>query len=438
MNMKVGLIQEQSLRLNMTKELQQAITLLQYSSVDLISYLQEVTLENPLIDFIDKSSTSVFYHNRGKQHTDEKNNWIENVSRKESSLNEHLRAQLFDFELSPIERRAMEILIDAVDSNGYMSEDLKNLSIKFAIPLDVFENQLSLLQSLEPIGVGARSLQECLLLQLKNAQDMPENAEFILTEYFKPFAEKAWKDISKKTGISLKQIQSIHDFIQTLNPRPGLKYEVTSPNYIIPDLVVEEENGEWVVYYNDDLLPQIRMNTSYEPLMQMGNDQEIKSYVSNKLQQCRWLIKSLEQRKDTLVKVMYEIIRKQQDFFYFRNQLLKPLTLKDIADSLDIHESTVSRAVRDKYVQTPFGLYELKYFFTNRVSSNNLEDTSSANVKKVIQDLVNNEDKKRPLSDQKIADLLKKDYNMNVSRRTVAKYRDQLQIPSSSLRKRFV
>jgi len=438
MNMKVGLIQEQSLRLTMTKELQQAITLLQYSTVDLVSYLQEVTLENPLIEFIDKSSTSVFYHNKGKQHTDEKDNWIENVSRKDSSLNDHLRAQLFDFELSTLERRAMEILIDAVDSNGYMTEDLENLSTKFNIPFYVLEKQLSLLQSLEPIGVGARSLQECLLLQVKHAQDKPEHIEIILKEYFKPFAEKAWKDISKKTGVSLKEIQRIHDYIQTLNPRPGLQFEDTSPNYIVPDLVVEEVNGEFVVYYNDDLLPQIRMNTSYEPLIQMGNDQEIKSYVSNKLQQCRWLMKSLEQRKDTLVKVMYEIIRKQQDFFYFKNQLLKPLTLKDIADSLNIHESTVSRAVKDKYVQTPFGLYELKYFFTNRVASNSLEDTSSAHVKKVIQELIEKEDKKRPLSDQKIADILKKDYNMNVSRRTVAKYRDQLQIPSSSLRKRYV
>ncbi|MDQ0161998.1 RNA polymerase factor sigma-54 [Aeribacillus alveayuensis] len=437
MNMKVGLFQEQTLKLTMTKELQQAITLLQYSTVDLISYLQEVTLENPLIDFIDKSNSNQFYHNKRKQHTDEKQNWIENVSRKGSSLHEHLRSQLFDFHFSSVERQAMEILIDAVDSNGYMTEDLENISKKFAIPLEVLEKQLHVLQSLDPVGVGARSLQECLLLQLKQIKDKPAYTEFILREYFKPFAEKTWKEISKKTGLSLKEIQCIHDFIQTLNPRPGLQYEDTHPNYIIPDLIVEEKHGEWVVFYNDDLLPQIRISANYEPLIEMGNDSEIKSYVTSKIQQCRWLVKSLEQRKDTLVKVMYEIIRHQHEFFYSKNQILKPLTLKDIADSLLIHESTVSRAVKDKYVQTPFGLYELKYFFTNRVASNDLEDTSAANVKQMIQKLVEGEDKKRPLSDQKIADFLKKEYNMSVSRRTVAKYRDQLNIPASSIRKRY-
>ncbi|WP_243290353.1 RNA polymerase factor sigma-54 [Bacillus sp. FJAT-47783] len=437
MNMKFGLFQEQSLKLTMTKELQQAITLLQFSTVDLVSYLQEVTLENPLIDFIDKSNTNEFYHKKGTKHTDQKDNWIENVSRKGSSLNEFLRAQLYDFCFLPRERNAMEILIDAVDSNGYMTEDLSDLSRKFHVPVDLLEKQLSILQTLEPVGVGARNLQDCLLLQIQRIDHKPEHAEWIVRDYFQPFAQKAWKEVSKQTGLSLSDIQIIHDFIQTLNPRPGLQYEDTAPTYIVPDLIVEEHNGQWNVYYNDDLLPQIRMNASYEPLMKTGTDHEIKSYVTNKMQQCRWLVKSLEQRKDTLLKVMHEIIRHQTDFFYLKNQLLKPLTLKDIADSLNIHESTVSRAVKDKYVQTPFGLLELKYFFTNRVASSQSDDTSSANVKNIIQKLIENENKKRPLSDQKIANLLKENYNMTVSRRTVAKYRDQLNIPSSSLRKRF-
>lgn len=437
MNMKVGLIQEQSLKLTMTKELQQAITLLQYSTVDLVSYLQEVTLENPLIDLIDKSSTSVLYHKKGTQHTDEKENWIENVSKSGMSLHEHLRAQLCDFHLTKEERNAMEVLIDAVDSNGYMKEDLQTLSSQFHIPFSNLEKQLSILQTLEPTGVGARDLQECLLIQLRNRDDTPDQACFILENYFQPFAQKAWKEIVKETGLTLPDIQAIYDYIQSLNPRPGLQYEDEAPTYIVPDLIVEEEQGQWKVYYNDEFLPQIRMNANYEPLMNVGTDSEIKSYVTSKLQQCKWLIKSLEQRKDTLLKVMHEIIRHQPDFFVLKNQQLKPLTLKDIADVLNVHESTVSRAVKDKYVQTPFGLFELKYFFTNRIASSETSDTSAQNVKKVIQQLIEEENKQRPLSDQKIADVLKKDYQMVVSRRTVAKYRDQLNIPSSSMRKRY-
>lgn len=164
----------------------------------------------------------------------------------------------------------------------------------------------------------------------------------------------------QKTGLSLNALQQIFDFVQTLNPRPGLQFDEETPNYIIPDLMIEERNGDWIVYYNEDLLPQIKINRDYEPIVQ--TEKEVKSYVQTKLHQGRWLLKSLEQRKETLVKVMQEIIRFQKDFFYLKNNILKPLTLKDIADSLNIHESTVSRAVNDKFVQTPFGLYELKYF----------------------------------------------------------------------------
>ncbi|MEK5272221.1 RNA polymerase factor sigma-54 [Aeribacillus sp. FSL K6-8394] len=433
MHIKMDLVQNQSLRLAMTKELKQAIGLLQYSTIDLVSYLREITLENPFVE-LEESHPPIFYHNQRKQQraSKEDGRWIENMPKKGMGLKDHLRNQLVEFRFTENERRAIHILIDAVDSNGYMSEDLSRLSEKFQISIDLFEKQLSVLQSLDPIGVGARSLQECLLLQAKEIEEKPEGSEFVLKEHFHLFATKAWKDLSKKTGLSLNALQQIFDFVQTLNPRPGLQFDEETPNYIIPDLMIEERNGDWIVYYNEDLLPQIKINRDYEPIVQ--TEKEVKSYVQTKLHQGRWLLKSLEQRKETLVKVMQEIIRFQKDFFYLKNNILKPLTLKDIANSLNIHESTVSRAVNDKFVQTPFGLYELKYFFTNKVGE---EDTSSANVKQVIQQLIDQENKQRPLSDQKIANLLKENYNMNVSRRTVAKYRDQLNIPSSNLRKRY-
>ncbi|MFC0274632.1 RNA polymerase factor sigma-54 [Metabacillus herbersteinensis] len=439
MDMKMGLIQEQSLKLSMTQELKQAITLLQYSTVELASYIQELAMENPLIEIKETNHTNILTKKSTRKPMHQsKESLIENVSSRNGSLREYLRSQLVDTPLTREEKKCLHFLIDALDTNGYLKDDLEELAKSLQFSIEFAEEQLSMLQDLEPAGVGARSLQECILLQLQRCPNRHLTAEAIIANHFRIFAEKSWKDLSKKTKLTLIEIQEIHDIVKQLEPRPGLQYQEEEASYIVPDLIVREVNNSLGIYFNDEISPRINVNKQYEPLVNVPNDKELKSYISSKLQQGRWLEKSLEQRKDTMLRVMKEITIRQEDYFYNGEGFLKPLTLKDIADELEIHESTVSRTVKDKYVQTPHGLVEMKSFFSTRLDQQgNADDLSSSTVKTTIETLVQKENKAHPLSDQKIANVLKTDYGINVSRRTVAKYRDQLTIPSSALRKRY-
>ncbi|TDL78862.1 RNA polymerase factor sigma-54 [Peribacillus frigoritolerans] len=439
MDMKVGLFQEQSLKLNMTQELKQAITLLQYSSMELASYIEDLTLENPLIELKEKPESGVLYHtsSRTKMTSSSKNSdMIENVSSLGTTLQQHLEAQLLGMKLTPSEKRTLHILIQALDPNGYIEADLSVLSDKFNLSADELNQQLTVLQKLDPAGVGARNLQECISIQLARLPQRNKTAELIVKDYFYLFAEKSWKELAKKTKLDLKEIQNVQDFIKTLHPRPGLAYHHVHDNYIVPELTVAKVHGEWQVMYNDDISPKVAVNSAYESNFSSIEDSEVKHYLTAKLNQCRWLIKTLNQRKETMMKVMKEIVRRQTDFFEKGELFMKPLTLKVVADAIEVHESTVSRTVREKYVQTPHGLYELKFFFSNGLEQSSQEITSST-VKTIIEQMIEKEDKLAPLSDQKIVSKLAVDHQIDVSRRTVAKYRDQLGIASSSARKRY-
>ncbi|WP_191566742.1 RNA polymerase factor sigma-54 [Metabacillus idriensis] len=439
MDMKVGLFQEQSLKLNMTQELKQAITLLQYSSIELVSYIEDLTLENPLVELKEKQDSSVLYHTSSRTRatsTSKKSDMIENVSSHVSTLQQHLEAQLLGMKLSATEKRALHILIQALDPNGYIEADLSLLADKFSIRLEDLHEQLIVLQNLDPAGVGARNLQECISIQLSRLPERNKTAELIVNNHFYLFAEKAWKELSKKTKLDLKEIQSIQDFIKTLHPRPGLAYHHVHENYIVPELIVSKIHDEWEVMFNDEVSPNVTINSKYEADFSSTEDADVKNYLSSKLNQCRWLIKTLNQRKDTMMKVMKEIVRRQTDFFEKGELFMKPLTLKTVADAIEVHESTVSRTVREKYVQTPHGLYELKYFFSNGLEQSS-PDISASAVKTIIEQMIGREDKLTPLSDQKIVAKLLEEHNIDVSRRTVAKYRDQLGIASSAVRKRY-
>lgn len=435
MDMRAGLIQEQSLTLNMTQEIRQAIALLQYSSLELASYIQEIALDNPLIEV----KENIFTNKLNKKSHRKVNNClpIENVSKETVSLEEYIRSQLVDAKLNKKENRYLSFLINGLDSNGYLQEDIFQLA-KHAKMCDKFlERQLKVLQSLEPAGIGARSLQECILLQLRRLPVRNEKAEEVIANYFELFAKKSWRELSEKVSISLAELQKIHDQIKLLDPRPGLQYENACTTYVIPDLSIQLKDDELQIYYHDEMTPEVKVSTEYKRYIEKVNDKECKSYLSAKIQQCKWLQKSLQQRKETMIKIMKVIALKQIEFFKKGKVFLKPLTLKDIADSLQIHESTVSRAIKNKYVQTPQGLFEMKFFFSTKLDRENEQDISSTTVKEKIAQLILNEDKTSPLSDQKIANLLQNDYRINISRRTVAKYRDQLNIVSSVKRKEY-
>jgi RNA polymerase sigma-54 factor len=437
MNIQTGLFQQQTLKLNMTKELTQAIALLQYSSMELVDFLQEQVMENPLIEITVKDVPSIPSQRKKPKKRENEKSWIENVSASKKTLHEHLYDQLSLTKLTEKEKKIARYLIDQLDHNGYLTSPLEEVAKRFSISIQHADQILKIIQTFDPAGIGARSLQECLLLQLERLESCPHLAKLIIEHHFQCFAKKQWKEIAKSLDVQLSDIQEIHDFIQTLQPRPGLAYSAEEPMYIVPDLAVENVNGEWIIRVIDDYMPALSLNETYIQELSMVNDKEIKSFLQDKMYQYRWLMKSLEQRKQTLLNVMKEIFFRQQGYFQHGPAHLKPLTMKEIAEALNIHESTVSRAVKDKFVQTPFGIVEMKSFFTTGLQTDGDEETSAAKVKQLIQMLVDQEDKTKPLSDQKIVDMLKKEHGMVVSRRTIAKYRDQLGIPSSSKRKRY-
>jgi len=425
--MKMELVQQQALKLNMTQELQQAISLLQYSSAELLSYVQELTIENPLIE-VKESHQSPFRQTRSSSN---KQSFIENTVKEETNLRDHLRHQLIDFSLTKQDRVCLELLINALDSNGYLKDSLKDLAQVMNVNEELLESKLYFLQSLDPAGIGARTLQECILLQLRRLPMRNELAETIISEHFRLFAEKSWKELAKILKIKISQIQEIHQVIKQLEPRPGLKYGIDDSSYVTPDMTIKKVNGTWHIIYNDELIPQLIVHSPMESI-----DKEAKNYYAKNLIQGRWLLRAIEQRKETMINVMNEILKRQDDFFTRGKSFLKPLTLKDIADALDIHESTVSRTVKDKFVLTPHGLMNMKSFFSTKLSEGQ-GDVSAASVKLKLKEVIDSENKKKPMSDQKIANTLKTLYDIGISRRTVTKYREQLNIPTSSIRKEY-
>jgi RNA polymerase sigma-54 factor len=435
--MRAELLQEQRLKLALTKELTQAIELLQYSAVELQSFLYEQSLDNPFLEIRDHR-----WKRSGRRLSEkDKKQWLENMSARSETLSAHLMAQLPALSLAKQEERAVRYLIASLDEDGYLRIELEEIADRLAISREEAEKALEIVQSLEPAGVGARSLEECLYLQLRRLPERDEFAEQIIKHHFSLFAEKSWKTLAKQLGVDIASLQRVWDLIRTLEPRPGIHYTKEMPHFIIPDIIVERgaKEGEWRIFFNDDVHPELVWNREYEQQISYSCDSQVHGFVKDKYRQFLWLVKSLEQRKQTLLNIMAVIVNKQLPCLETGFAALKPLTMREVAEELGIHESTVSRAVKNKYVQTPFGTVELRRFFASSVSPVYAEEdaASSVKVKMVMKQLIEAEDKKQPLSDQKLAELLQEQYGIAVSRRTVAKYREQLHIPSSAKRKQY-
>ncbi|WP_018921914.1 RNA polymerase factor sigma-54 [Salsuginibacillus kocurii] len=451
MNMEMNLLQKQTLKLVMTQELRQAISLLQYSTTELQDYIDEMSLENPLME-IEKQeptvdpemafSSPVIWNDEEvqtqEQEEQEERSIFETISNQSKSIVEELVQQIREQNVSDDKRVLYMYIARHVGDDGYLKIDGEEAADELNASAAEIEEAVRFIQCLEPAGIGARTVQECLLLQLARRQDADPLAETLIQHHLEDLASRKWKQIAKAQEVSLERIQQAHDFIQTLEPRPVCNYGVDSPGHLVPDVHVEYIEGEWSVYLNDSSLPRIRMNRHYRKLLQQASDSDAFDYAAKKYKQLTWLLKSIDQRQQTLQRVTEEIVACQVEFFEKGAAYLKPLTLKDIAEKAEVHESTVSRATTHKYVQTPRGLFELKDFFSSSVEHNqNGEQTSSAVIKSWIESYVEAEDKRKPLSDQKIVQKLKEDQQINVSRRAIAKYRDALSIPSSSKRKRF-
>ncbi|MEG7334976.1 RNA polymerase factor sigma-54 [Bacillus sp. 0102A] len=435
--MDMKLQQVQVLKPQLTQELRQAITLLGYHSAELAEYIDELSLENPLIERKETDTPPLSYHKTNKNRMNPQEAGLQ-LSDPQKTLQDVLKQQSLDMNLTNSEKKIFNYLIHSLDSNGYLEEEVEEAARRLSVSAKEAEAVLAKLQSLEPAGIGARSLQECILLQLQRLPDRNEQAEMLVSAHFDAFAQKNWKALSKETGIPLHTIQDISDDIAALHPRPGLLFARPEQDmYIEPDIFISVKSGHIAAELNTRSFPEIELHSQYRPLLSSGSCQDTASYLSAKYQEWRWLSRALRQRKQTITRIVNELITRQREFFLKGRSAMKPLTLREIADCLSLHESTVSRAIKGKTLQTPYGLFEMKLFFSAKAEASGDGDASNYAVKTHLEDLINQEDKTKPFSDQKIADLLYEQHGIQISRRTVAKYRDQMSIPSSAARKRY-
>ncbi|MFD2922357.1 RNA polymerase factor sigma-54 [Halobacillus naozhouensis] len=435
--MKLELLQKQ--KMVMTPHLNQAITMLQYNTVEMEQFIQEESLENPMIELEEPKQDVSFsedipmstYQAKPSSYMEE--DQLDTLSGEEKCLTDHLNDQVCLLNLQEKERVILNYLILSLDENGYLTICSDEAARLLRVSEADVENGISLLQQLEPAGVGARSLQECLLLQLGAYHPHDQAAEQVISEHLNELAQHNWKQLASLLAISLEQVKSIAQLIQSLDPKPGAAISPPSTKYLVPDIILEKVAGTYTISLNDRFIPGIRLNKQYSNYLGQNNDAS--AYLSKHYQRYMWLLKSIEQRRTTIVNVTKVIIEKQMDFLETGNMgALQPMTMKDVAEEIDVHESTVSRATKNKVIQTPKGTYELRLFFTSKLGENE-DGTSSAKVKTLLKQLITSENKKRPLSDQKISDHFKNEEDVKVSRRTIAKYREELRILPSSRRK---
>ncbi len=468
-----------SQKLALTPALQQAIKLLQLTVPELQQEIKKELLENPLLEevrnieeqethlqkkeeerkdllhekdlniedfFRDYFDDQYVPKNRNKEYSDNDINY-ENFVSKKQSLTEYLEWQAgINIEDENVYNAVLTI-IPYIDSNGYLKvpEEFKHkyssvvdyLSDELGLDKGLIEKAIKEIQKFDPTGVGATSLEECLWLQCVYLGF--ENDEILKKMIFNHLEDIASNQVSKialMLGISEEDVKNYIDFIKKLEPKPGRKYSSEETHYIIPDVIVFKVDDEYYVDLNEDGIPGLKVNKQYAEMLKNRDkiEKETESYIKEKLKSALWLIKSIHNRQKTILKVAKSIVEKQRDFFDFGIEYMKPLTLKDIADELGIHESTVARVVKNKYMQTPRGVFELKYFFSSKLSTSSGIDVSAMAVKEKIKKIIENENRQKPYSDSEIVKILRSQ-GIKIARRTVAKYREELGIDSSSKRK---
>src|SRR5690625_150909 len=436
--MELVLQQKQTLNLVMTAELRQAIALLQYSTYELYQFIQEQQMENPLIELEEKVQ-DIPYRQPSSQTSNfdqEQSNPIDFMASYDENIYDDLLEQVQWLDIDEWYQQILQYLVLNLDENGYLPLTTKEIADQLAISELEAEEGIKYLQQLEPIGVGARSLSECLKLQMDYYYPEETFASHIVKHHLTELANKKWHALARKYNVALADIQYIFHLIQTLEPKPNIHLSSQTNEYVYPDIIITEENGKFFVQLNDHYLPDIRLNKQYLPLL---NDQSsMSTYMNKQYKNYQWLLNSMEQRRSTILKITKVVIQRQKDFFKNGFASLKPLTLREVAEDIDMHESTVSRATMNKVIQTPKGSFAMRMLFSSKVDAKGGSFTSQAKVKLLIQTLIKEENKRKPLSDQKIANYLQENKGITISRRTVAKYREELKIPSSRQRKEIV
>jgi RNA polymerase sigma-54 factor len=381
------------------------------------------------------------YGGRESSQTDqEKRDFVEASITRSQTLAESLEWQLLLVAKDDQEKNLGKVIIGNLDENGYMTDKIEEIAASQKVAPQEIEKVLGLIQTFEPPGVGARDLRECLLLQLDNKTgELARRAHRVVRDHFEDMEKRRYAVITKDLGCDNGQLREVLAFIATLEPKPGRSFQENETKYITPDVYVRKIEGEYVVVLNDEPVPKLRISPYYRRLLKDKkalDGKETKKFLEGKIQSAIWLIKNIEQRRKTIYRVTEAIFRIQRDFLEIGISALKPLTLKQVADMIGMHESTVSRVTTHKYVQTPRGLFELKFFFTSGLESVDGLDISSLSVKEKIKELVSQEPPQKPYSDQKIMQSLN-DQGLSIARRTIAKYREELKIPSASQRRKL-
>jgi len=494
--------------LTMTPQLQQAIRLLQLSTLELQTEIQEVLESNPMLEIeedgnasdpLDDSKQKAENDNTGlnEQDTvdgqelsdlqndaaaqdvdlnsqdmpdelpvdsqwddvyepalassaplsgedDKAREFLENQSSTDGALIDHLLDQLLVTTMSDTDRTIALAIIDGIDEDGYLQESVEEIHSGLVddleIELDEVEAVLHLIQHFDPIGVAARDLKECLILQMEqfSADEYPvlKKTRQIIKDHLDLLGNHDYAKLKRYNRINDDELADIIRFIQALNPKPGSYISKSSTQYVVPDVFVTKTNGRWSVRLNGETAPKLRINPTYAAYIQRGKQSDDNTFMKNNMQEARWFIKSLQSRNETLMRVATSIVEHQRTFLDYGEEGMKPLVLREIADELELHESTISRVTTHKYMHTPKGVFEFKYFFSSHVGTSDGGECSATAIRAMIKKLIEAEEPRKPLSDNKIANLLV-DQGINVARRTVAKYREAMMIPPSNERKRL-
>lgn len=471
-------------QLVITPQLQQAIRLLQLTRLELVDMINQEMKENPLLEEIEEGKESFDEEDQAPaekveepvppvEHTGEVKgegegadefdweNYLENynlasLSRtgeqdgeerpsfenfvsKSTTLFDHLNWQLHLSHLSDEEQRAGAWIIGNLDEDGYLKVSLEEFAAESGLPLEQLEKVLRKIQEFDPVGVAARDLKECLLIQLYQLSPRDPVAEKIVQEHLSLLKNRNYPAIAKRLGVSVEKVNRSASLISRLEPKPGRAYGGEVAQEIIPDVYVYKLEGEYVVSLNDEGVPRLKVNSYYRRILAEGRSahQEDRKYIQEKLRSALWLIRSIDQRQRTIYKVAKSIVKFQKDFLDQGVQYLRPLVLRDVAEDIQMHESTISRVTNNKYMHTPQGIYELKFFFNAGILSVQGEAKASESVKSLLREIIEQENPRKPYSDEKLVKMLK-ERNIHIARRTISKYRETMKILSSSERRKVV
>lgn len=396
-----------------------------------------VSLDEEWRDYMAQASSSSTEGFRRSQEAQDKRQFFFDSIPVQETLQQNLIGQLNQTVLNADDRKTAELIIGNIDDNGFLQSTPEEMALSSGVPKGDFEKMLALIQGFYPPGVGARDLRECLLIQLQRGGRESSLEYRIVAEHMEDLGKRRFPEIARRMGISVEEVQRAANKIARLNPRPGQVFAAAPQNYVLPDVTIEKVDGDYQVILNNEQIPHLRISNIYKDIIAQGNNgAEVKDYVRDKIRSGKFLIRSIHQRQQTISNIAHQIVSRQRDFFEHGPSHLKPMTMAEVADAVGVHETTVSRAVSGKYMATPQGIFEMKYFFTSGYQTATGESLSNTSVKEAILDLVKHEDGNAPLSDQEIVEILT-ERGIPIARRTVAKYRTELNILPSHMRRKY-